>query len=282
MTLYGLHISVGAGHAKAVEYAKELGCTAVQFFCGNPRSLRTTPFDAEKWAAFADLREEAGIARAVIHTSYLINLASDDADAVARSVERIRYDLAVADAGRIAFVNTHLGSYGTRDRNAGFASVVAALERALDGIAPEVTLVLENSAGAGNLCGGTIEELGALLRAVDHPQLAICIDTAHAWAAGYNIDHAAGVDALFGLIAEEIGLDRLRMLHVNDTQIPLGGRRDRHWHLGEGLIGISGLHALMHRPELADTTAIIETPGDPNDDARNMATMHRILEDHSA
>jgi len=175
-------------------------------------------------------------------------------------------------------VNTHLGSYGKRPRSEGFSAVVAALETALSKIAPGVFLVLENSAGAGQLCGGTMEELGEFMRALDHPQLGVCLDTAHAWAAGYDIDTQSGVDRLVDLIAREIGLERLHLFHLNDTQIPLGGHRDRHWHIGEGNIGFAGFRALALRPELRDRTAILETPGDEADDRRNMQTIRMILE----
>jgi deoxyribonuclease-4 len=175
-------------------------------------------------------------------------------------------------------VNTHLGSYGKRDRAEGFAAVVQLLERALEDIAPGVFLVLENSAGAGQLCGGTLEELGAFVRAVDHPQLAVCLDTAHSWAAGYDIDSRAGVDRFVDLAYETITLERLKMFHFNDTQIPLGGHKDRHWHIGEGLIGFEGFRALAAHPALGEKTAILETPGEEADDVRNMQSIRLIFE----
>jgi deoxyribonuclease-4 len=128
------------------------------------------------------------------------------------------------------------------------------------------------------LCGGTIEELGDLLRAVDHPQLGVCIDTAHSWAAGYEIDAQPGVDRFVNLIAEQVTLERLHLFHFNDTQVPLGGHRDRHWHIGEGLIGFEGFRALATRAELRDKTAILETPGEESDDLRNLQTIRAIFQ----
>lgn len=274
---FGVHVAVGKGYESALGYAQSLGCTAIQIFSGNPRSFRLADIQPEKLAAFADERERAGIATAVIHTSYLINLASEDAKAVGNSKRMIKHDLEVAATGRIKYVNTHLGSYGTRDRKEGFASVVAALASCLDDIAPDVYLILENSAGAGNLCGGTVEELGELIRALDHPQLGICLDTAHAWAAGYQIDGTQGVDALLEQLDREVSLDRVKMFHFNDTQIPLGGRRDRHWHIGDGLIGLSGFKALLAHPGVRNKTAILETPGEEADDQRNMTAIRSLL-----
>jgi len=273
----GLHVPVGAGYDDAVAYAQRLGCTAVQFFSGNPKTYRLGAIDAPLLERFASLRMQAGITSAVIHTSYLINLASEDPKIATNSLRLLKNDLRFAAAGSIAYVNTHLGSYGKRDRSEGFAQVVAALEAALADIAPGVYLVMENSAGAGQLCGGTLEELGAFVRTVGHPQLAVCLDTAHSWAAGYDIDSAAGVDRFLDLADREIGLDRVVMFHFNDTEVPLGGHKDRHWHIGEGLIGLAGFRALSTHTALANKTAILETPGEEADDIRNLDRIRTLF-----
>ncbi len=272
----GVHVRISGGYAKAVEYAQSLGCTAIQIFSSNPRSYRVSKLDVPALQAFASMRREAGIDPCAIHTPYLINLASDDPKVLTGSVGLIRADLATAAAGDIAYVNTHLGSYGTRDRSQGFAAICAALESVLETIAPGVMLVVENSAGAGNLAGGTLEELGRFIRAVDHPQLGVCLDTAHAWAAGYKIDSHAGVDEFLAQAHEHIGLERVPMFHFNDTEVPLGASRDRHWHIGEGLIGFDGFRALLAHREVREKMAILETPGDEAEDLRNMQTILAI------
>ena len=272
----GLHVRVAGGFARAVEHARSAGCTAIQVFSSNPRSYRPSPIDVPSLETFARLRREAGLDPCVIHTPYLINLASEDPKIYAGSLRLLQNDLAVAARGSMRFVNTHLGSYGTRDRTAGFAAICRALETALEAIEPGVFLVLENSAGAGNLAGGTLDELGAFVKAVGHPQLGVCLDTAHAWAAGYDIDSQAGVNRFVDAAGERIGIDRVMMFHFNDTEVPLGGSRDRHWHIGEGKIGFEGFRALLARPELRDKTAILETPGDDADDVRNVRTILAI------
>ena len=272
----GVHVRISAGYTKAVEYAKSLGCSAVQIFSSNARSYRVAKLDRPMLAAFAQLRKDAGIERSVIHTAYLINLASEDPTIVEKSLGLIRGDLAVAAAGQIDYVNTHLGSYGTRDRAMGFAQIRTALEAALADIDPAVTLVLENSAGAGNLAGGTLEELGRFVRSIGHPQLGVCLDTAHAWAAGYEINSQSGVDRFLTEADEQIGLDRIPMFHFNDTEVPLGASRDRHYHIGEGLIGFDGFRALLAHGSVRDKTAILETPGDFEDDQKNMQTIRAI------
>lgn len=248
----------------------------MQIFSSNPRSYRTSKIDVPALQAFAALRTEAGIDACAIHTPYLINLASEDPKVYNGSIGLLKNDVAVAGAGNIRYVNTHLGSYGKRDRNAGFASICTALESVLAGIDPNVVLVLENSAGAGSLAGGTIDELGQFIRSLDHPQLGICLDTAHAWAAGYEINSKDGVDRFIDEAEEKIGLDRIHMFHLNDTEIPLGGNRDRHHHIGEGNIGFEGFRALLAHRELREKTAILETPGEDADDERNVQTIRAI------
>jgi deoxyribonuclease-4 len=273
----GVHVRVGAGYAKAIEYAKRVKCTAVQIFSSNPRAYRTGPVNRPALEAFKAARDQAGIDPCVIHSPYLINLASDDPKITAGSLNLLKYDIAVADVGGIKYVNTHLGSYGKRDRKEGFVSACNLLEQALENIPAGVFLVMENSAGAGSLCGGTLEELGRFVKALDHPQLGVCLDTAHAWAAGYEINSQRGVDDFLYEAAEQIGLDRVHMFHFNDTEVPLGGARDRHHHIGDGNIGFEGFRALAARAELRDKTAILETPGEEADDLRNIETIRAIF-----
>lgn len=272
----GLHVHVAGGYVKAVEHAKAAGASALQVFSTNPRSYRTGPIDETLLDDFARRRREAGLDPCSIHTPYLVNLASSDAKIAAGSLRLIQNDLRVAARGGMRFVNTHLGSYGTRDRAEAFGAICAALETALAEIEPGVFLVMENSAGAGNLAGGTLEELGALIRAIGHPQLGVCLDTAHAWASGYQIDSKDGVDRFVETAEREIGLERLLLFHFNDTEVPLGASRDRHWHIGEGRVGFEGFRALLAHLELREKTAILETPGSDADDLRNMQTILAI------
>jgi deoxyribonuclease IV len=272
----GLHVHVAGGYVKAVEHAKAAGAGAMQVFSSNPRSYRTSAVDVEALEDFARLRREAGLDPCAIHTPYLVNLASADPKVARGSLGLLRNDLTVAARGGMRFVNTHLGSYGTRDRGQALEAICSALEAALAAIAPRVFLVVENSAGAGNLAGGTLAELGWLTSRIAHPQLGICLDTAHAWASGYEINTKEGVDRFLDEAEREIGLDRILMFHFNDTEVPLGASRDRHWHIGEGRIGVEGFRALLAHPELREKTAILETPGSDADDLRNMKTILAI------
>jgi len=272
----GLHVRVAGGYPKAVEHAKAAGCNALQIFSSNPRSYRAGAADPVALDNFARLRKEAGIHPCAIHSSYLVNLASDDAKIYEGSQRLLKGDLAIAARGGMQLVNTHVGSYGARDRDRGFLAICRALEAALKSIPPSVSLVLENSAGAGNLAGGTLDELGAFIKTLDHPQLGVCLDTAHAWASGYAIDGEAGVAQFVERAHEQIGLDRVMLFHFNDTEVELGASRDRHWHIGEGKIGFEGFRALLAHPALREKTAILETPGNDEDDIRNVQTILAI------
>ncbi len=274
----GIHVRVSGGYAKAIEHAKNAGCTALQIFSSNPRSYRPSKIDQPALDAFASMRREAGIDPCVIHTPYLINVASDDPKVLAGSVALLKADLATAAAGGIRYVNTHLGSYGKRDRKEGFLAICRVLDGVLASIHPGVYLVIENSAGAGNLAGGTLEELGELMRTLDHPQLGVCLDTAHAWAAGYEINSGAGVERFIAQAQEYIGLNRLHVFHFNDTEVPLGSARDRHHHVAEGVIGFEGFRAILAHRELHEKVAILETPGEDADDIRNMKTILTIAD----
>jgi deoxyribonuclease-4 len=278
----GIHVRTGGGYAAALQHAKNAGCTAIQIFSTNPRTYRVGPIDHATLQSFRKMREDASIFPTAIHTSYLINLASDDEKIITGSLRLLKNDLEVAAAGGISYVNTHLGSYGKRSRTEGFVDACRALEHSLEDIKPGVVLVMENSAGAGQLCGGTLEELGRFIKTVDHPQLGVCLDTAHAWAAGYEINSQRGVDDFLYQTAEQIGLDRVHLFHFNDTQVPLGANKDRHWHIGEGNIGFEGFRALAARPELEPKMAILETPGEDADDIRNMETIRLIFKGAAA
>src|SRR5215469_12982221 len=258
----GIHVRVAGGYAKAVEHAKFAGCTAIQIFSSNPRSYRPSKPDVPALENFAQMRADAGIDPCVIHTPYLINLASEDPKVYLGSLGLLKADLATASVGKIKYVNTHLGSYGGRDRKEGFVAICRALEDVLAEIQPGVELVLENSAGAGNLAGGTLDELGEFVKTVGHPQLGVCLDTAHAWAAVYKTATPEGVEQFVSEAESKVGIDRIMMFHFNDTEVELGASRDRHWHIGEGKIGFEGFRALLARRELSDRTAILETPGD--------------------
>ncbi|HET9342380.1 MAG TPA: deoxyribonuclease IV [Candidatus Eremiobacteraceae bacterium] len=272
---FGVHVGIGKGFKATVAEALEKGCDTIQIFAGNPRAFRRTPYDAAAWDEFKALRKKHDIKPTVIHTSYLVNLVTSKKELQRLSTILVAHDLELASRAGIEYVNTHLGSYGTEDREAGFERVVATLKTLIASASAGPMLLLENSAGAGNACGGRIDELGEILRAVGSPRVGVCLDTAHSWASGYDIASQKGVDAFVREVKKHIGLKRVRALHTNDTRVELGAKRDLHWHIGEGNIGPSGFKAILTAPGFQHVAAICETP-ESSHDKKNVAAIRRF------
>jgi deoxyribonuclease-4 len=263
------------GLLKAARRARQIGATALQIFSDNPTTWRRRtepPADAPDFVAFC-AREE--IAPVAIHASYLINLCGSAEPFARQSVEGLTYEMQRAPAYGATLVNTHIGSHRGDGRQKGMDRLAAGVSAVLTDSPAGVRLVLENSAGGGDTVGGTLEELAAILEAVHGQhgdQLAFCLDTAHLWGAGYDISTASGAASVLDRFDELIGLDRLALVHLNDSRSPLGSRGDRHEHLGAGKIGAAGLAAFLRDPRLPGRTALVmETPGvDEGFDATNM------------
>ena len=290
----GVHLPLGAGMVKAADRAIEIGATTIQVFTDNPTSWRRRPTLPAELPAFRARLADGDISPLAIHAPYLVNLAGPEAAFHEQSVAVLANELRVGRAYGAAFVNVHIGSHRGDGVDAGLrrltAGIVAALAQAdddgpdgaaagsgADPATPDVAIVLENGSGGGFGMGTTIEELAEIERAaraagVPPARLVFCLDAAHLWGAGYPIDTAAGVDEVLGAFDEQIGLDRLRMVHLNDSRSERGSRADRHEHVGAGRIGGEGLGRLLTHPKLAHVAAILETPGmDEGYDAINLA-----------
>lgn len=274
---FGVHVGIGGNFPKkTIEQALDAGCDCIQIFAGNPRGWRGTPYDVRAWQEFKELRKEHGIFPVIIHSSYLVNLTTANRTLHKNSALLVAHDLEVAARGGIEYVNTHLGSYGGQTRAQGLTRVSKTIATLIGAAKPGPMLLLENSAGAGNLCGGTLEELGEILKRVDDARVAVCLDTAHAWASGYDIHDQKGVDAFVDEVDKYVGFKRVRALHLNDTKVPLGAKRDLHWHVAQGRIGTKGFRALLHRPEFAHAAVICETPKSVEEDRMNLRAARRL------
>ena len=254
--------------------ARQIGATALQIFSDNPTAWRRRPeppADAPEFVAYC---QRHGISPVAIHASYLINLAGTAEPFASQSLDGLRYELHRAPEYGATLVNTHIGSHRGQGGAAGVRRIGEAVRAALVDAPPGVRLVLENSAGGGETHGARIEELAAILEAVggDAAQLAFCLDTAHLWGAGYDISTTDGAVAVLDRFDELIGLDRLALVHLNDSKSGLASRNDRHEHLGAGRIGPEGLAAFLRDPRLPGRTALVmETPGvDEGYDAVNL------------
>ena len=270
----GIHLGVARGLLRAGRRARQIGATALQIFSDNPTAWRRRQAPPNDAAAFVAYCAANGIATVVIHASYLINLAGSSQPFAVQSEEGLRHELQRAPQYGARLVNTHIGSHRGEGIDAGLRQVANAVRAVLADTPDEVRLVLENSAGGGDTLGGSLEELATILDRVGGPaeRLAFCLDTAHLWGAGYDISSADGATAVLDRFDELIGLDRLALIHLNDSKSLLASRHDRHEHVGAGRIGAPGLAAFLRDPRLPGRTALVlETPGaDEGYDAVNV------------
>ena len=275
----GAHVSSSGGIHTAIDRIESFGGDCVQIFTQSPRTWRPTNHDPANFERFKQRRAEAGIGAVVCHALYLINLASPDNAIFEKSVAALENTVDVAcaiDADGVVFhVGSHLGS----GFEAGLERAVPALREALKRCSETTWLLMEDSAGAGGTMGRSIEELAALFDALDgHERLGICLDSCHLYVSGYDITKKADLDQVLRDVDKLIGLDRLRALHVNDAQAPLGSNRDRHANIGEGVLG-EDLGVFLAHPKLQKLPAFLEVPGKDGhgpdaDEVRKLKELH--------
>ena len=259
--LFGAHVSSAGGISSSIGRGEALGCDAVQVFTQSPRMWRPTNHSADEVARFRELRAEAGILSVVCHALYLVNLASPDPEIYRKSVAAMRATLETAAAIGAEGVVFHIGSHLGSGLEAALERVVPALQELLELTTDDLWLLMENSAGAGGTIGRSTDELAAVDAALDHhPRLGLCLDSCHWYVSGVDVTDAGVLDAALADLDDQIGLDRLRCLHVNDTKAELGSNRDRHESVGLGLMG-DGLGTFLAHPAFQKLPAILETPG---------------------
>ena len=282
----GAHLPHGRGLVHAVDRGHEIGLDTLQVFSDNPTAWRRRSEPSPELPAFRARLAELGMGPIAIHASYLINLAGADPTFVERSVTVLVSELRVAPTYLARFVNVHMGSHRGTDAESGIARLADGVARVMaevDDDRDAAILVLENSAGSGDVLGSRLEEVATVLdeiaaRGVPARRVAICLDAAHLWGAGYPISDPAAVDELVDDVDRLIGLDRLAMIHFNDSRATLGSRADRHEHVGAGSIGPAGMGALVRHPRLAGVCYYLETPGmDEGFDAINAARTRDLL-----
>lgn len=259
--LYGAHVSSAGGISTAIDRAEELGCDAVQIFTQSPRMWKPTEHSEEEIARFRARREEAGVRAVVCHALYLVNLAGADRDMHEKSVTAMQASLETARAIGADGVVFHVGSHLGKGLAAGYRRAVPALRRLLELTDERLWLVLENSAGAGGTMGRSVDELATFVERLDrHPRLGICLDSCHWYVSGVDVTDPDALDEALAGLDSAIGLDRLRCLHVNDADAPLGSNRDRHASLGVGVMK-DGIGTFVAHPAFETLPAILETHG---------------------
>jgi len=275
--LLGVHVSISGGVEEAIPRAVHLGCNAIQIFSRNPRGWKSAALDPSAVALFRKRSKDAGIDPVVVHTPYLLNLATGDRKLYRQSINGLILDVQRAEKLGARFVVTHLGSAGENSRKFGLKRIIEALREVLPREA-SVSVLLENGAGAGNSLGNRFEELAEIIEAVgNHKNIGICFDSCHGFAAGYDLRTAEAVDQLAKEIRRTIRRKRLALLHLNDCAGKLGGHLDRHEHIGKGEIGMGGFKNLLRHPCFRGLPMILETPKDhPDADRKNLMRIWRI------
>jgi len=260
--LIGAHVSPAGGLPKAIERGRQRGCRAIQIFNQSPRMWRPTSYRDTDVAAFREAMSASPIDVVLIHAVYLINCASEDADIRAKSLASLTNSLRVGQAIGAAGVVLHPGSAKTGHVGEAIERAGATIREALQE-SEGCELHLENTAGAGGTLGRSFDELAQLLELGDGDRrLGVCLDSCHLFASGYDIRTPKGMSGMLRECTRKLGRGRVRSLHLNDSQTPLGSNRDRHANIGEGELGEDGCAAFLSAPALQKLPCVLETPGE--------------------
>lgn len=278
----GAHESIAGGVHKAFDRAQSVGCDAVQIFVRPNRSWAVPPLTEEASARFRDRAAETEIRPVVAHSSYLLNLASPKDDLWHRSIDTLIIELERCDVLGVRWLVLHPGAHVDTGERSGLNRMAQALgdvHSATRGL--RARILLENMAGQGTRLGHRFEQLAWLLEhTVEGERLGICLDTCHAFAAGYELRTPEGYAATIESFDRTIGLERLKAIHLNDSKGELGSRRDRHEHIGQGHIGLEGFRQLLNDPRMERLPGLLETPksDDLHEDRQNLSVLRSLRE----
>jgi deoxyribonuclease IV len=284
MAILGAHQSIAGGYYKAVEIAHRTGCACVQVFTKNNNQWRAKPITPDDVRQFREALSALNIAHPLSHDSYLINLASPDAELWKKSIDAFVVELQRADQLGIPYVVTHPGSYTTTSEEAGLKRIIKALNevnRQTKGLAAKC--LLENTAGQGSNLGWRFEHLATILEGVRDPDRlgGVCIDTCHLFAAGYAMATEKEFKATLREFDKVVGVGRIKAFHVNDSKTKFGSRVDRHAHIGRGEIGLEAFRTLVNDRRFRKTPMYLETPkgleGGEDPDEINLRTLRGLI-----
>ncbi len=261
MALLGAHESVAGGLHLAFARLADVGGDALQIFTRNQRQWKAPPLKQEEIREFQDAWDEMAWVVLASHASYLVNLAGSKEEVRVKSIAAFSEELRRCEALNIPQVVMHPGSHGGDGYEAGLDRFVQGLDSCFAKVENNVRVLLETTAGQGTGLGSRFAELAYIIHNSRFPErLGVCLDTCHVFAAGYDIRDRAGYDKMFTEFEREIGIDRLRFFHLNDSKKDLGSRVDRHEHIGKGKIGLTGFKCLLADPRFADHPMTLETP----------------------
>ncbi|MCF7907931.1 MAG: deoxyribonuclease IV [Candidatus Omnitrophica bacterium] len=279
MLRLGVHVSIAGKIYKSVDRAAELGCNTMQIFSRSPRQWRKTDISQEDADIFKKRAKEKNISPIVVHIPYTLNLASCRQSFHKITIKDFIADLLEVDKLGADYLVTHMGSYKGGTELGGLSRIVNALKKILKETKGVKTMVLlENTSGSGSWLGYKFSHQKFIFDELSHTKrVGLCLDTAHAWAAGYKINDAVGLSGLLREIDREVGLERVKVIHINDTLEELDSRHDRHFAIGEGKIGKRGFSLILNHPKLKDIPFILETPRkDEGDDQKNIKMVRQL------
>lgn len=260
--LIGAHVRAGGKLVPALERAEEIGAEVVQVFTQSPRAWKSTQYAPEVLDGYRAAQAAHPLVSATFcHASYLINLATADVELLEKSRTCLVANLAAASGMGADGLVLHIGSHKGFGFDECVPQVIGALTDALETVGGDCPILLENAAGAGDTVGRSFDELARVLEG-SGPELGVCLDTQHLWASGVSFATVEEADQVLADFDRQVGLERLKCLHLNDSKVPFGANRDRHENVGEGTIGTEALGAFLGHPDLAGLAAILEVPGE--------------------
>ena len=276
----GLHLSIQGSIDRVVDRGVERGCNTFQMFSRNPRGWHSKKLGSEELERFRSKLRKSGIWPVLIHTPYLLNLASPKDDVYAKSVDLLKDELRRAAELGVPYVVTHLGSHLGYGKMDGFRRIVGAVNDSFSSVENEVVLLLENTSGTKNSMGSSFEDVGRILSKIEvGERVGVCFDTAHAFAAGYDLVSRGAVEHTLQCFDEVVGIGALKLVHLNDSRGALGSRVDRHEHIGLGRIGEQGFRNIL-QSRLGQLPLILETPIDGRrDDLGNLEKVRELALD---
>lgn len=276
----GAHMSIAGGLHLAFQRIQRVGGTVLQIFTRNQRRWHSPPLQRSDISSFRQAWSRWGHGSVAVHDSYLVNLGSRDAGVRKRSQEALAEELRRTRMLAIPWLVTHPGTHGGRGMKRGIDVYTRGLDLAISRSGTEgVTVLLETTAGQGASLGGSFENIGRIIDLSEHPsRLGVCLDTCHVFAAGYDLRTRSGLEKTLETFHRCIGLEKLHLLHLNDSMGGLGSRRDRHEHIGRGAIGLQGFEAVVTHPALSKIPGVLETPGgeDLLHDRDNLDLLHSL------
>jgi deoxyribonuclease IV len=279
--LLGAHMSIGGGVHRAIERARSIGSTAMQIFVKNNMQWFARPFAPNEIKAFLDHPQRPELGAVFAHANYLINLAATNPKFHANSLRALSEELIRADQLELPFIVLHPGAHLGAGKEAGLKKIIRSIDQVFRGIPKVKTrLALETTAGQGTSLGHTFEELVYILGRVREPErLGVCLDTAHVFAAGYDLTSAAGTRKMLRELVLAVGLESILALHLNDSKTARGSRVDRHEHIGKGQIGLEAFGVIMRDRRFRKIPKVLETPKgkDLREDVENMTTLRGLL-----